>query len=335
MQVYRSIDALPAQARGGVFAIGKFDGEHRGHRIVIEAAQIQARAEGALAGVICFEPHPREIFEPDHEPFRLTPEAERIIVLRELGLDVHVVLAFDDGLRRMSAERFIDEVLVAGLGVRHVVVGYNFRFGHKRLGDVALLRARGQGAGFGVTEVAAAADLDGAPLSSTRARALLARGQPRAAARILGRPFEIVGTVERGDQRGRDLGFPTANLALGRYLRPAYGIYAVKAAIDRGEAGPPQWIDGVANLGIRPMWRTEQPVLETHLIDFSGDLYGKSLRVRLMAFLRGEARFDGVDALIAQMTRDTQNAKRLLHDPGEADKAEHAQAQGQEEVSEP
>jgi len=322
MRIYRHAD-LPPEDRGAVVAIGNFDGVHLGHQMVIREAAAVARGEGAKLAVLCFEPHPRRVFRPGDPPFRLTPFRIRARLLAELGIDLHVVLHFDDAFSRVSAESFVEDVLVRGLGTRHVAIGYDFCFGHERRGNAESLLGFGRQWGFGVTVVTQAADESGGIYSSSRIRALLADGRPRDAAALLGRPWEIVGRVEAGDRRGRQLGYPTANMRLDDFLRPAYGVYAVRAALDAdpdapagpaaaGARSPTAWMDGVANLGVRPMWQSAEPLLETHLFDVDQDLYGRHLRVQLVERLRGERRFESVEALVAQMDRDSRAARAAL-----------------------
>jgi riboflavin kinase / FMN adenylyltransferase len=310
MQIFRHTETLPAAARGAVVAIGNFDGVHRGHQTVVAAAKAEARRLGVPVCVLSFEPHPRSLFRPDDPPFRLTPFRIKARLLEALGVDLHVVLHFDQAFAARSAEDFIQTILVGAMGARHVVVGYDFCFGHRRAGTSETLTAFGRRLGFGVTIVTQASDETGGLYSSSRARELLAAGDTHGAAEILGRPWEIEGRVEHGDKRGRELGFPTANVELGDFLRPAYGIYAVRCAVDEG--GPLVWHDGVANLGIRPMWRTETPLLEAYLFDFSGDLYHRHLRVQLVEWLRGEEKFDSLEALVTQIDRDCDAARQVL-----------------------
>lgn len=311
MQIFRHHHDLPPEARGSVCAIGNFDGVHRGHRVVLEEARAIAGPLNARRAVMTFEPHPRSFFRPDDAPFRLSPFRIRARLLEALGVDLHFVLPFDEGFSRQTAEDFITEVLVAGLGVQHVVVGYDFCFGRQRAGNPDMLLQFGRTHGFGVTAVTKAADPSGLVFSSSTIRAHLQAGRPRDAASLLGRFWEIEGRVEGGDRRGRTLGYPTANIELAEYLRPAFGVYAVRAAVDTGH-GPLAWHDGVANIGIRPMYESPRPLLEVFLFDFSGDLYGRHLRVQLVEFLRGEAKFDTVEALIAQMDRDCLAARAAL-----------------------
>lgn len=310
MRVFRHWNELPPELRGGAVAIGNFDGLHRGHEHLIGLAREAAARSGAPSGVLTFEPHPRRLFRPADPPFRLSPFRMKMRRLAELGLDFAVVLHFDQSFASTSAESFIAEILQAGLGVSHVVVGEDFRFGHKRGGDVAMMRA----AGIEVTAAFAVCDETAEPISSSRIRALLADGRPREAARLLGRVWETEGRVQKGDQRGRELGFPTANIPPDvDTLQPKFGVYAIEAQNEDAPGSP--WVAGVANWGIRPMYALETPLLEAHLFDFSSDLYGKHLRIRWVEYLRGEAKFDGIDALIDQMNRDSEAAKAALAVP--------------------
>ena len=311
MRIFHHPEALPADARGSVVAVGNFDGVHRGHQIVVGEAKAIAEATGAPLAVLSFEPHPRSLFRPADPPFRLTPFRIKARLLEALGIDIHVVMTFDRAFADLSAEAFVDRVLVRSLAARHVVIGYDFRFGHNRTGDAGLLTAAGRAGGFGVTVVTQASDESGGAYSSSRVRELLADGCCADAVAVLGRPWEIEGRVERGDQRGRLLGYPTANVDLGEFLRPAFGVYAVRAAIDTPGTAP-NWHDGVANIGIRPMYRSEHPLLEVHLFNYDGDLYGRHLRVQLVDYLRGEARFDSAEALVVQMNRDSTAARAAL-----------------------
>ncbi len=313
MRLFRHTADLTADAQGAVVALGNFDGVHRGHRTVIGTAQRIAREHGAPSAVMTFEPHPRSLFRPDEPPFRLTPFRVKARRIEALGVDLLVVCHFDDHFLHKTADAFIAEDLVGGLGVRHVVCGYDFLFGHMRAGDPALLRRAGAAHGFGVTEVGPVADPDGGVYSSTRVREALTAGRPREAAHILGTPWEIEGRVEPGDRRGRTIGFPTANVELGDYLRPAFGVYAVRAGVDRGL--DTRWHDGVANLGRRPTVGGSVERLETHLFDFSGDLYGQHLRVQLIEFLRPEQKFASFEALKEQIVRDAGAARGALGRP--------------------
>ena len=310
MRIYRHYDALPADARGAAVAIGNFDGVHPGHQTVIHEAGLIAGDMCRPWAVLTFEPHPRAFFTPGFEPFRLTPFRSKAQRIAELGADLLIVQRFDKAFSSLPAEDFVNTVLVDGLGAGHVVSGYDFVFGHKRGGNCELLLAMGAKKGFGFTAVNAQTDSFGEAFSSTRVRERLGDADPRGAAAILGRDFEIEGRVARGEARGKSIGFPTANIPLGAYLRPALGVYAVRAAIEQenGEI----WLDGVANIGVRPTFGGDGVVLEVFLFDFDDDLYGKRLRVRLVDFLRPEKKFDGVDDLKAQIAQDSAKAQKIL-----------------------
>ncbi|MGE0651346.1 MAG: bifunctional riboflavin kinase/FAD synthetase [Alphaproteobacteria bacterium] len=310
MRIFHLSDGLPEDARGAALAIGNFDGVHIGHRHVIAETRDIARGLGAPSAVLTFEPHPRRLFAPEAPPFRLSSLDVKARAMDDLGVDLMFVAAFDRAFAAIPAESFIDDILVARLGVRHVVVGDDFCFGHRRQGDVALLRERAAAAGFGVSPAPKVLDSSGAPVSSNTIRTALAAGDTGLAEGLLGRPWEVDGIVVDGDKRGRELGFPTANLDICDYLHPANGVYAVRAGVL--EAGGTRWHDGAASFGLRPQFAGTDPRLEVYLLDFSGDLYGKTLRVVFHAFLRGEERFADVAALVAQMHRDVIDARRAL-----------------------
>jgi len=310
MRIFRHFENLPDDARGGAVALGNFDGVHRGHQALIGVAADAAQSLGGPLVVATFEPHPRSFFAPHDPPFRLTPFRSKAQLLQALGVDVLLVLTFDRTMSHVGAEDFVRTVLVKGLGARQVTVGSDFRFGHRRGGDVDLLVRMGRESGFAVNTVAPVGAADGEIYSSTRVREYLTAGKPAHAAALLGRPFEIEGRVMLGDQRGRTIGFPTANLGLDGYLRPAFGVYAVRAGIGDGEA--PEWVDGVANLGVRPTIGGDKLLLETHLFDFGRDIYGEHLRIALIEYIRAERRFDGLDALKAQIAEDCATARRIL-----------------------
>src|SRR5512144_896715 len=311
MRVFRHFENLPADMRCPAVAIGNFDGVHLGHREVIAEAGRIARAGGLPWAVLTLEPHPRSIFEPDAPPFRLTPFPVKQRLIESVGPGLLVVIPFDPDLGRTSPRAFVERVLVRGLGARHVVCGHDFAFGHGRKGTPELLLWLGDEFDFGFTCVQEVKDLDGEPYSSTRIRDYLRHGRPGDAARLLGRPFEIEGEVTRGDRRGHTLGFPTANLRLGEYLRPATGVYAARARWRDG--GEEITRPGVANLGVRPTFGAgAQPLLEVHLFGFDGDLYGRTLAVQLIDYLRAEKKFDGVQHLRAQITEDCARARRIV-----------------------
>jgi riboflavin kinase / FMN adenylyltransferase len=307
MDIFRHYTGLPAGARGGAVAIGNFDGIHLGHQFVIAKAGELARSAGVPHAVLTFEPHPRSVFQPNAAPFRLTPFRVKAELLSGLGVALLYNLHFDLEFAALSAGDFVRQVLVGGLGLREAIVGYDFVFGHRRQGNAALLTQMGKALGFGVT-IVQPVQQDGEIYSSTRIRALLVEGKPRAAAALLGRPWEIDGRVEQGDRRGRTIGFPTANIELADYLRPAAGVYAVRAAIGRDGA----WHDGVANLGLRPTFGGSDLRLEVHLFDFAGDLYGRHLRVAFVDYIRAERKFAGLDALKAQIATDAMQARAML-----------------------
>ena len=305
MHIFRDWRDLPAVARGATIALGNFDGVHRGHAALIRAAHA-ARPEAPLA-VLTFEPHPREVFRPDDPPFRLTLPAERAELLAALGVGLLYELPFTSEFSLMSAEAFVAEVLHEGLGARHLVSGHDFAFGHRRGGDAAFLTARAELLGMGVTLVPLLADGEG-PLSSTRIRRALQDGYPERAAAELGRDWAIRGVVAHGDARGRTIGFPTANIALGRHLEPARGVYAVTVRLPDGRTR-----FGAANIGRRPTVNAGlESRLEVNLFDFDGDLYGAELTVALRAYLRPEVKFSGLDALRAQIAADVDEARAVL-----------------------
>lgn len=312
MRLFRTHQNLPAEARGACVAVGNFDGVHLGHQAVIGEAGRIAHAAAKPWAVLTFEPHPRTLFAPQAETFRLTPFCAKARLIEDLGPDVLIVITFDAALARVAARRFVESVLIEGLGASHVVCGHDFAFGQGRKGTPELLLWLGDEFGFGFTCVQEVRDGNGDGYSSTRIRECLRRGEPAAAARFLGRPFEIEGRVVEGDRRGRTIGFPTANVRLGDYLHPARGVYAVRAGIV--DNGATAWVDAVANLGSRPTFAGTETLLETHLFDFSGDLYDKRLRIAFVDYLRAEKTFDGIDSLRAQIAEDVARARLSLGD---------------------
>lgn len=306
MRVYRKAQSVEPKHTGAVVAVGNFDGVHSGHRAVIGEAGKIAKATGLKWGVLTFEPHPRNVFQPDIPPFRITPFADKARLIRGLGVDFMVAQQFDMKFSQQSATTFVEKSLVQALGVRHLVAGYDFKFGHKRQGSCETLLAMGNEHGFDFTVVSAASDDGGGLYSSSRVRELLTQGDVRAVAEVLGRPFEITGVVNHGDARGRTIGFPTANIALRGYIRPAFGVYAVKMTLPNGAL-----ISGVANLGLRPTVAGQVPRLEVHLFDFDDVIYGHKVSVRFVEMLRAEKKFDGLDALKAQIARDSEQARAI------------------------
>jgi riboflavin kinase/FMN adenylyltransferase len=298
---------LPAELRGAAVAVGAFDGVHRGHQAVIaEARSAAARLDAPLA-VVSFDPHPRRWFQPDAAPFRLMTDDQMARALGELGVQTLVLLPFDGEMAAMSHEAFAEQVLGASLGIRHAAVGFDFTFGKGRTGSPGALQTLGARLGFTVSTTGRVDDAGGLKLSSSAVREALHAGDMARAAAILGRPFAVEGEVIHGDKRGRTIGVPTANVGLGDYMRPAFGVYATRTRLPDGRT-----VDGVANLGLRPMWRLAEPLLEVWLFDFDGDLYGRTIETELVAFLRPEMTFDGLDALKAQIAADADAARQAL-----------------------
>jgi riboflavin kinase / FMN adenylyltransferase len=310
MQIHRGYWNLARDAWGTVVAIGNFDGVHRGHRVLIETARRRAGLLGAPLGVVTFEPHPREVLTPENAPPRLTPFRVKARLLADLGVEHLFVIAFNDALRQKSPEAFVHDVLAGGLGIRHAVVGYDFRFGYRAAGDVERLEMLGQDYRFGITRVEPVT-WAGEVCSSSRIRAAVEAGEVALARDLLGHPFMVEGRVVAGDRRGRELGYPTANLRPpeNRVLWPSAGIYAVRArAPDRDE----DWRDAVASLGWRPTFAGRDLVLEVHLFDYEADLYGQWLCCAFIRRLRDEERFESVEALRIQMARDCIRARTVL-----------------------
>lgn len=319
MHIYRHL-AIPPAAQGAVIAIGNFDGVHRGHQALIARAAALAKARSAPLAVLAFEPTPQEYFQPGLAPFRITPFHAKARLIAGLGVETLFALPFDRAMAHQSAESFAADTLGQTLQASAVVVGEDFQFGAGRRGTADMLAALGRQAGFAteiVPQVMAGAAFPGEKVSSTLIRGLLAQGQPEAAAALLGRLFAVEGMVQHGDKRGRTLGFPTANVTMDGYVRPAFGIYAVVATLFSADK-PVSRHRGVANIGVRPMYPTKDPLLEAFLFDFDQDIYGRHVVVDLKAFLRAEARFASVEALVAQMHADCRQAKAIL----EADPAD-------------
>jgi riboflavin kinase/FMN adenylyltransferase len=298
---------FPAELRRAVLALGNFDGFHLGHQAVVSEAIEWAHAEGRPAVVATFDPHPVRHFAPHVPPFRLTTLDQREELFVAAGADAMLVFHFDDGLAQTTATDFVGKLLSRHIGAAGVVTGEDFTFGKGRGGNLALLRE--EGAKYGIEARAVPPVIEGGrPVSSSRIRDALKAGDCEDAARLLTRPFAIRGEVQHGDKRGRTIGYPTANLPLGTYLRPRFGVYAVTARVlDTGEE-----LKGAANLGVRPQFQPPVEWLEPYFFDFSGDLYGREIEVSLCHFLRPEAKFDSVDALVVQMEKDCDEARRLL-----------------------
>ena len=304
-------DSAPADAlRGAVVAIGNFDGVHRGHRAVIGVAQDLARRLGRPAAVLTFEPHPRAFFNPGEPLFRLTDEAVKLRLLASAGLDGAIVLTFDAALAGLSAESFVERILVERFAVNGAVIGFNFHFGMNRAGSPEFLKAQGKKYGFAV-EVVPRFEDQGRPVSSGPIRDALAAGRLDQAAEFLGYPWFVSGEVIHGDKRGRELGFPTANLRLDAACGLRHGVYAVRAAFGGRR------YDGVASFGRRPMFDTGAVLLEVFLFDFAGDLYGQNIDVAFIEWIREERMFDSAGALIQQMQDDSRIAREVLARAGD------------------
>jgi riboflavin kinase/FMN adenylyltransferase len=300
--------AVPAHLRGGIVALGNFDGFHRGHQVVVSRAVDHARAEGRPLLVATFDPHPARLFHPDTPPFRLTTLGQRERLFAAAGADAMLVFHFDRQLAAVSAEDFVLDYLRERISAAGVVTGEDFTFGKGRRGTIELLTSLGAECGLTVDAVPPVLD-GGEPVSSSRIRDALMAGDCATATHLLTRRFAIEGEVEHGDKRGRELGFPTANLSLGKYLRPKFGVYAVRGRLPDGRL-----LDGAANVGVRPQFAPPKELLEAHFFDFNGDLYGQCIEVQLVAWLRPEMRFDGLDALCAQMDLDCAEARLRLAD---------------------
>lgn len=292
--------------RGGVVALGNFDGFHGGHQAVVGRAVSLARERGVPALVATFDPHPVRHFKPDAAPFRLTTLDQREHLFAAAGADAMIVFSFGAALANVSADSFVQDWLIGHLGASGVVTGEDFTFGKGRSGHVDALKALGAPLGLTAEAVGAVADATGI-ISSSRIRDALQAGDCPLATHLLTRPFTVEGIVQHGDKNGRTLGFPTANVDMGQYLRPRYGIYAVKGVLEDGRV-----LKGAANLGIRPSFNPPKELLEPHFFDFAEEIYGQRLAVEFHHFIRPEARFDSLDALMAQMAIDCDQARALL-----------------------
>lgn len=305
MMVIHGATHVPANARGGVVAIGNFDGVHRGHQALLAEAVAKARELGRPSGVMVFEPHPREHFHPGEPHFHLTDVNQKLALLESFGLKVAFVLPFDAAFAALTASEFIERILVAGLGVGHVVIGYDFFFGKGRGGNPDTMRAAGREMGFGVSVIAPVAE-GGEVFSSSAIRLLLAQADVKGAAEQLGHYWRVAGKVVGGAKRGTGLGYPTANLPLSKGTALAHGIYAARVHIGTDVH------DGAAYLGTRPTFDDGKPVLEVFLLDFDGDLYGRQIEVEMIGFIRPDRRFEGPEALRTQMAKDVAEARAIL-----------------------
>lgn len=306
MQRLNGNDRIEGDLRGAIVALGNFDGFHFGHQAVAGKALSWAQEEGRPAIIATFDPHPVRFFKPDVAPFRLTTLDQRQRLFGDAGASAMLVFEFDATLATTSAEDFIAELLVERFGAHGVVTGEDFTFGQGAKGNVELLQKFGATVGLSAQSAGAISDSDDV-ISSSRIRAALKEGRCEEAGRLLTRPFTIQGEVIHGDKNGRQLGFPTANIDMGQYQRPKYGIYAVKGCLPDGRV-----LNGAANLGIRPSFDPPKELLEPYFFDFSEDLYGQTIEVELHHFLRGEQKFDDLDALKVQMEKDCDRARELL-----------------------
>jgi riboflavin kinase/FMN adenylyltransferase len=306
MQRLTLAGGIPDALRGAILALGNFDGFHLGHQAVVGRAIQRGFHERRPVIVATFDPHPVSFFKPDLPPFRLTTLDQREALFAHAGADAMLVFGFGPALAAMDAPEFVADVLAGQIGAAGVVTGDDFAFGKGRLGDVRLLKSIGEQHGV-VAEAVAQVMIDDERVSSGRIREALVAGDIGHATRLLTRDFAIDGVVQQGDKRGRELGYPTANIQLGDYQRPRYGIYAVRATLEDGSEHP-----GVASLGVRPTFEPPQELLEAHLFDFDGDLYGRRIEVALHAFIRDEQKFDGMDGLVEEMRRDEAAARKLL-----------------------
>jgi riboflavin kinase / FMN adenylyltransferase len=304
-------DGPDGALHGAVVAMGNFDGVHRGHRAVLTAAQDRAKSLGRPAAVLTFEPHPRAFFHPQEPLFRLTDESAKLRLLAQTGLDGAIVLTFDAALAGLTADQFVGDILVGRFGISGAVIGFNFHFGKNRAGSPDFLVAQGRKLGFAVDVVARFA-FNGRPVSSGPIRDALVAGRLDDAATLLGFPWFVSGEVIHGDKRGRELGFPTANLSLDAACGLRHGVYAVRVAVGRRR------YDGVANFGRRPMFDSGVVLLEVFLFDFDGDLYGQRMDVAFIAWIREEKMFGSLDQLVEAVKDDSQKARAALARAGEA-----------------
>jgi len=308
MRRFELNQSIPLDARGASIALGNFDGVHLGHQAVIGAAAQAGEARGLALGAAVFTPHPRRVLQPDAPAFQLQTPNQRARSLEALGVEAQYVIGFDGALQQLNARQFVEQVVVAHIGARHVSVGADFRFGRARAGNVEALAALGEEFGFGVTAVAPLGR--GEKYSSSAIRAAIALGDLSKANAELGRPWAIEGKVERGFQRGRGFGFATANVGLGDYVRPRLGIYAVRVGLGEVQHG------GVASIGVNPtVGALPAPILEAHIFDFDADIYGQNIEVELIGFLRAEAKFETAELMVRQIAEDVAAARELLSPP--------------------
>ena len=305
MQCFETYKDLSDDVRDCVVVIGNFDGVHKGHQTLLRDATALAQEKGKKLSVLTFEPHPRQLFRPDDRPYRITPKDLKLERLKAAGVDIVYSLPFDWNFASQSAEDFVQDILIDGLRAAHIVIGYDFRFGQLRKGTAQTIKD----AGLDVTIIEKVTDQqNGDEFSSSRVRQLLRHGDIAQANEVLGWEWEIRGIVQKGDQRGRELGYPTANMELEQTVHPSYGIYACFARVH----GEKQWHMAACNIGIRPMFEVEAALVETFIFDFSEEIYSKTLCVRPVARLRGEAKFNSLDDLVVQMEKDCAQAREIL-----------------------
>lgn len=304
MQVFRDYKNIPEEAKGCTVVIGNFDGVHHGHRMLIELARKKSKeAENKLL-ILTFDPHPRRYFMPEAPPFLISPGKHHEELLTKTQADYALYFAFDEALSKLSADDFMDLILKDSLGARQIIVGDDFCFGQGRKGNLDTLR----NAGFQVTALSKMADNNGRRFSSSRIRDSISGGDMKKAEQLMGRPYEIRSTVIHGDKRGRELGYPTANMRLDDYIHPAYGVYACRVKIP----GEKEWRSAATNIGIRPMFESPVALIEAFILDFDGDLYDKELRVRPVRKIRDEKKFQSLDELIVQMNADCEKVREIL-----------------------
>jgi len=306
MRIVRDFAVCPPECKGAVIALGNFDGVHLGHQSILRSCMDTAHAAGIKAAVMTFEPHPREFFGRSHERLRIASFRRKAELLRDAGIDILFVVRFNERFSSLAAEAFVQEVLHRQLAVKHVVTGYNFAFGKGRSGTTDFLMKQGRSLEFGFTACSPVHEVGGKVVSSSAIRQLLAVGDVRKAAQWLGRPYDIEGKVQKGQQRGRTIGFPTANISLTHLFKPRFGVYAVR--ISAGGT----WYDAVANLGVRPTFDQHEALLEVHGFDMNQSLYGQQVRVEFVDFIRDEKRFDNVEALRTQIVADCAQAREVL-----------------------
>ncbi|MDB2415235.1 bifunctional riboflavin kinase/FAD synthetase [Rickettsiales bacterium] len=305
MEIIFDYQNIPEKAKKSVAALGNFDGFHKGHKTIIDNCHNIARAKNTPTSIITFEPHPVSLFKPDSEPFRITTFEQKAALIEKCGVDYLFCMKFDKGFSNISADDFIEKILIGDLDVSHVVIGYDFIFGHNRQGNAEFLKERldAHNIGFSQLEAIGSSDIT---YSSSKVREYIKVGDLSKVRQILGHNFKISGKIIKGDQRGRQIGFPTANIELGSYVRPARGVYAIKVEIEGNLH------IGVANFGIRPSFDGNKELLEVHIFDFSEDIYGIDIEVELVDYIREEKRFENIESLISKIKEDCNRAKAIL-----------------------